>query len=117
MMSLTAMIFDSSAASMASRATDDFIPFGVLARVTSPRAARRLETGFFGSDDAAEDGDAREVGFTLVAGVVFDAGDAFDLADEDNAREPGFTLVVDADAESGLFLEEGLGMIWAEGEK
>ena len=76
-----------------------------------------METGFFGSDAAAEDGDAREVGFTLVAGVVLDAGAAFVLADEDNERDPGFTLVVDADAESGLLLEEGLGMIWAEGEK
>ena len=116
-MSLTAITFDSSAASMASRATADFIPFGVLARVTSPLATRRLETGFFGSDAVGEDGEAREVGFTLVAGVVFDAGDAFVLADEDKARELGFTLVVDADAESGLFLEESLGMIWAEGEK
>ena len=116
-MSLTAITFDSSAASMASRATDDFIPFGVLARVTSPLATRRLETGFFGSDAVGEDGEAREVGFTLVAGVVFDAGDAFVLADEDKARELGFTLVVDADAESGLFLEESLGMMRIEGER
>lgn len=114
MMSLTAIIFDSSAASMASRATNDFIPFGVLARVTSPRAARRLETARL----CGEGGDALEVGDD------FDAGDAFVLAD-DVIGLTAFLALLDfrpasgpsADEASAMLLEEGLGMIRAEGER